>query len=230
MSTPLSQPAVLDPMTAFPDGDPSRRFRVWATVILGTLGSALLAVSSIVKPDIHGSDADVVPKLTAAADQVLAGQLVAAFGSLLLVLFVVGTWRLDTRKGSILRLVGGTIATLGLVSNALGEIADGYAAWGSAQGHVSTATEIRMLDSLDSLPAGLPIAWFAVPVAVTGVLILAIGVLRASAVVPVWAPVVVILGAVLSAVFTSGPLSLLGLVTAVGVGATLVYIARAIRS
>lgn len=201
------------------DVDPTRHVRRRLA-----LGGAVVApigfvLSNVLLPHLPTKTAQVVPKLPPVIDRLLTAHLLYALASLLFVPFVLVVWRNPARRGAALRLTGGLLLLVGMVSNALGEVTSGYLAWSAVTTNVDQAAQIRMLDRLDNSAAALPISFLAIPVAILGMLLLAIGVLRSRAL-PAWAPWTLIAGLVLSAAPSSGVLGLLGLVFAVGAAAT----------
>ncbi|WP_375400490.1 hypothetical protein [uncultured Amnibacterium sp.] len=222
-------PTVLDPaeVVARPLAADVARHRV--ALGLAVLGPILLLAGTVASPDLGGTNAQVLANVPAVADQLLTAHLLNTAGSLAYVVTVLVTLRIPAKVGSVLRLIGGVVAMAGFISNALGEVLDGYAAWAGAVAHVPPAIEARLFDVLDAAPAALPVSWLAIPVAVLGGIVLWIGVLRAHRVVPLWAPVVAIVGAVISALVPTGPLALLGVVGAVGAIATALLADRSAR-
>jgi hypothetical protein len=152
---------------------------------------------------------------------------VYALASLLLVPFVLALWRVSTRRGSVLRLIGGQLLIAGAVGNGLGEGVLAYSAWGMHGAGVPAAAQIRYFDLLDSSNAALPIGFVAIPVLSLGLLLLVLGVLLAR-VVPVWLPVAVIIGAAASGFVGTGPVAAVGLLWALS-GAATVWLVAARR-
>lgn len=224
-----SGPTVLDPaeVVARPLASDVVRHRL--ALGLAMAGPILLLAGTVASPDLGGTNAQVLASVPPVAGQLLIAHLLNTAGSLAYVVTVLVTLSIPVRAGSVLRLIGGVIAIGGFISNALGEVLDGYAAWAGAVAHVPPAVEARLFDVLDAAPAALPVSWLAIPVAVLGGIVLWIGALRAHRVVPLWAPVAAIVGAVISALVPIGPLALLGIVGAVGAMATALLADRSAR-
>jgi hypothetical protein len=203
-----------------PDGDPTRRLRRRATVWAAVAAPALFIAGSSLSPKLPSKVAEVVPKLPPIADRLLAAHLLVSLASLLFLPFTVALWRIPARRGAALRFAGGLLLMIGMVSNALGETTDAYAAWDGVRSSVDPATQVRLLEKLDSSAAGLPISFLAIPVALLGLVLLTVGVLR-SRLVPIWAPIVLLVGLALSGVVSAGPVgAILGLGFVVGAVAT----------
>ncbi len=130
----------------------------------------------------------------------------------------------------MLRLIGGAVVIVGFLSDALGEAVDGYLAWGGAHTGMPIAPEAKLFGLLDNSTAALPLSWLAIPIAVVGALILGVGLVRAHRVIPVWASIVFLAGAVLAAVFPEGITALTGIVFIVGAIAVAVLAARTARA
>ncbi|MBO1755692.1 hypothetical protein [Allobranchiibius sp. CTAmp26] len=141
---------VLDPTVPRLDSDPTRALRAATTTVLAVAAPVLFTLSNVALPDLGGSTANVVAHIPAVADRLLAVHLVYALASLLLVLLAVALWRIDTRRGAVLRYVGGALLIVGGISNALGEVVDGYLAWGMHHATVDSAAQVRVLDFLTS--------------------------------------------------------------------------------
>ena len=153
-------------------------------VLLAIAAPVLLLLGTVLTPQLSGSNSAVLAALPRVADQLLAAHLINIVASMSYIATVLVTWRIPERAGSVLRLVGGSVAILGFVSNALGEALDGYAAWAGAKAGVPVGTLARLFDYLDGAPAALPVSWLAIPVATVGGLVMWLGVVRAHRAVP----------------------------------------------
>lgn len=198
-------------------------------VLLAIAAPVLLLLGTVLTPQLSGSNSAVLAALPRVADQLLAAHLINIVASMSYIATVLVTWRIPERAGSVLRLVGGSVAILGFVSNALGEALDGYAAWAGAKAGVPVGSLARLFDYLDGAPAALPVSWLAIPVATVGGLVMWLGVLRAYRAVPVWAPIVAIVGTLITAALATGPLALLGVAGTAGAVAVTLYAARSAR-
>lgn len=216
---------VLDPSITHLELDPTSRLRAVTTTVLAVAAPVLFTVSNVWLPSLTGSTARVVAHVPAVANRLLASHLLYALASLLMIALAVALWRIDVRRGSVLRLVGGVLLIVGGVSNALGEVTDGYLAWGMHRGAVEAAAQVRTLDILDKSSAGLPISFLAIPLLVFGLLLLLAGVLRAR-VVPAWLPILTVVAALVSGAGGVGPGALLGLGWSAGCAAIVVLVAR----
>ena len=223
--TPSTPTTVLDPRAGRIDADPTRRARRAATTWLAAAGAVLFTLSNVAKPELTGSTADVVAHIPAVADRLLAAQLLDALASLLLILLAVALWQIDVRCGAVLRLIGGVLLVVGAVTNALGEVVDGYVAWSLHYGAVDGAAQVRVLNLLDGSVATLPISYLAIPVLSIGLIILMVGVLLAR-VVPWWLPALTIVGGVAAGFVGSGAPALVGLVWSIAAAAVVVLAAR----
>ena len=227
----MTAPAVLDPAEVATRPYPSAAVGRALVLGLAVAGPVLLLIGGVVAPDLSGSNATVLAHVPPVADRLLTAHLLNTAGSLAYVATIVTTLRIPVRQGAALRLIGGAIAILGLLSNALGETLDGYAAWAGARAHVPVAAQARLFDVLDASPAALPVSWLAIPVLALGGVVLWVGVLRAHRTVPIWAPIIAILGTlVVASIGGSGPIQLLGAIGTVGSVATALYAARSARS
>jgi hypothetical protein len=215
---------VLEPGTR-PDEDPTRGWRF--SVLTGVAAAAplLFTLSNVFLPVLHGSNASVVAQLPAVASRLLAVKLGYALASLLLIALAVAIWRTDTRRGAVLRFAGGVLLIIGAVSNALGEVVDGYVAWGMHQAAIPAAGQVRMFDLLDNSSAALPVSFLAIPVMSLGLLIMMAGLLKAR-VLPWWLPVLVIAGGLASGFAGSGAVALIGLTWSLGAAGIVVMLAR----
>lgn len=224
-------PALLDPAEVAGRPDPSAATGRAIVLGLAVVGPVLLLIGGVIAPDLGGSNTTVLAHVPPVADQLLAAHLLNTAGSLAYLATILTTLRIRVGQGAVLRLVGGAIAILGLLSNALGETLDGYAAWAGARAHVPVAAQARLFDVLDASPAALPVSWVAIPVLALGGVVLWIGVLRAHRVVPIWAPILAIAGTLLiAAIGGAGPVQLVGVIGTVGAVATALYAARSARS
>lgn len=224
---PVAGPEYLDRTEA--DDDPTRFLRRRAMVWAAVAAPALFIAGSALTPSLPSKTEQVVPKLPPVADRLLAAHLVVTVASLLFLPFAMALWRVPARRGAVLRLTGGLLLVVGMISNALGETTDAYTAWAGVRVGLDPAAQIRLLDKLDSSAAGLPISFLAVPVSILGLILLAVGVLRAR-VVPLWAPVLLLVGLALSGVVPDGPLGgILGLGFVAGGAATVLLVDRASR-
>lgn len=131
-------------------------------------------------------------------DALLASRLLTAAGAFLFVPALVGIWSLVPRsaRGWWLCLVGGVVFGVGTWCNGLSEAVLGYAT------HAATIVDpeagrpvVLALDELGLI--ALPISYFVVIVFGAGLLLLAIGLLVARTV-PIWQPLFLIIGALLS--------------------------------
>ncbi|HEY0936686.1 MAG TPA: hypothetical protein VGD91_23500 [Trebonia sp.] len=224
MSSPVHT-AVLDPAAPRPDADPARRWRFGAVTGIAAAAPLLFTLSNVFLPVLHGSNASVVAQIPAVAGRLLAVKLVYALASLLLIALAVAVWRADTRRGAVLRLAGGVLLIIGAVSNALGEVVDGYLAWGMHQAAVPAAGQVRLFDLLDNSSAALPVSFLAIPVLSLGLLVAMTGLLMAR-VLPWWLPAAVIAGGVAAGFTGSGAAALVGLVWSLGAAAIVVLLAR----
>lgn len=229
-SVPTTAPTVLDPaeVAARPISASIAGHRL--VLALAVAGPVLLLAGGVAGPDLGGSNAQVLARVPQVAGQLLTAHLLNTAGSFAYVATVLVTMRVRARAGSVLRLIGGIVAIVGFLSNALGEVLDGYTAWAGAAAHIPGAVQARLFDVLDASPAALPVSWLAIPVLVVGGIVLWVGVLRAHRVVPLWAPITAIVGAALSAAAGSGVLALLGVVGVVGAVATALLADRSARA
>lgn len=131
-------------------------------------------------------------------DALLASRLLTAAGAFLFVPAVVGIWSLVPRRarGSWLSLAGGIVFAVGTWCNGLSEAVLGYAT------HAATAVDPEAGGSVvlamgDLGLIALPISYFVVIVFGVGVLVLAAGLLVARTV-PIWQPLLLLVGALLS--------------------------------
>src|SRR3984957_13547281 len=155
---------VLEPGPRRPDGDPTRGWRFGVLTGVAVAAPLLFTLSNVFLPVLHGSNASVVAQIPAVANRLLAVKLLYALASLLLIALAVAIWRIDTRRGAVLRFTGGVLLIIGAVSNALGEVVDGYFAWGMHQAAIPAAGQVRMFDLLDNSSAALPVSFLAIPV------------------------------------------------------------------
>lgn len=223
--TAVSVPVVLDPDDVRAELDPTRGVREWLVVGAAASAPVLFTLSNVLLPDLSGSTAHVVAHLPAVAGRLIAVKLLYAVASLLFLPLVSVLLRPNVRRGSWLRLSGGVLVVVGVASNAFGEIADGYTAWGAVRAHVDAASQVRLLDQLGNGAVTLPISFLAIPVFSVGVLVLMVGLLRSRSV-PPWMPWLVIVGAVLAVPAGVGVTALLGIVYSAGLVALVLYLAR----
>jgi hypothetical protein len=217
--------AVLEPDASRLDGDPTRRWRFAVTTGVAAAAPLLFTLSNVFLPVLRGSNASVVAHIPAVANRLLAVKLVYALASLLLIALAVAIWRTDTRRGAVLRFTGGVLLIIGAVSNALGEVVDGYFAWGMHHADIPAAGQVRLFDLLDNSSAALPVSFLALPVMSLGLLIAMAGLLKAR-VLPWWLPVLVIVGGLASGFVGSGVLALIGLTWSLGAAGIVVILAR----
>jgi hypothetical protein len=217
--------AVLEPDAPRLDSDPTRGWRFGVTTGVAAAAPLLFTLSNVFLPVLHGSTASVVAHIPAVANRLLAVKLVYALASLLLIALAVAIWRIDTRRGAVLRFAGGVLLIIGAISNALGEVVDGYVAWGMHHAAIPAAGQIRVFDLLDNSSAALPVSFLAIPVMSVGILIAMAGLLKAR-VLPWWLPVLVIVGGLASGFAGSGAIALIGLIWSLGAAGIVVMLAR----
>jgi hypothetical protein len=223
--TTFTETTVLDPSAPRVEPDPTRAFRSAATTALAVAAPVLFTLSNVALPKLTGSTANVVAHIPAVATRLLAVHLVYAVASLLIVFLAVALWRIDARRGAVVRLIGGGLLIVGAVSNALGEVVDGYLAWGLHHVGVASADQVRLFDLLDNSSAALPISFIAIPVLSLGLLVLMAGVAMAR-VVPLWLPVLTVVGGIAAGFVGVGPASLVGLVWSFAAAAVVLLVAR----
>jgi hypothetical protein len=216
---------VLEPGTRRPDGDPTRGWRFGVLTGVAVAAPLLFTLSNVFLPVLHGSNASVVAQIPVVANRLLAVKLVYALASLLLIALAIAIWRIDTRRGAVLRFTGGVLLIIGAVSNALGEVVDGYFAWGMHQAAIPAAGQVRVFDLLDNSSAALPVSFLAIPVMSLGLLIMMVGLLKARAL-PWWLPALVIVGGLASGFAGSGAVALIGLTWSLGAAGIVVMLAR----
>lgn len=195
--------------------DPTIRLRHALTTALALSAPSLLVIGNALLPELPRDPAAAVAALPAVADRYLAAAMVYALASLFYVPFVLALWRIRTARGAGLRFAGGVTLVVGMVSSALSLTTWGYLLWGSESSGLASDQLVRLMSLLDTSAAALPISFTATTVAVLGMLVLAVGVLR-SGVVPTWAVLLWVVGTVLTALAGAGPLALTGLVGAAG--------------
>ena len=197
------------------DDDRFRRARRFILAALAAAAAPLLVLSNALLPPLPQEPAQMLAALPPLADRWLGVTLLYAVASLLHLPLVVALWNIRTRRGSLLRLIGGCLVIVAMVSNALSLSTWGYLLWGVSTAGLDSGTVVRMLTLMDASMLTLPVSWLAIPVAVLGLFVLSAGVLR-SRIVPAWAPWMLITGTVISAAVGAGPLALLGLIGAAG--------------
>ena len=216
---------VLEPDAIRPDGDPTRPWRFGVMTAVAAAAPLLFTLSNVFLPPLHGSNASVVAHIPAVANRLLAAKLVYALGSLLLIALAVAIWRIDTRRGAVLRFSGGVLLIIGAVSNALGEVVDGYFAWGMHHAAIPAVGQVRLFDLLDHSSAALPVSFWAIPVMSLGLVLAMVGLLQAR-VLPWWLPTAVIVGGLISSFFGSGAAALIGLIWSVAAAGLVILLAR----
>lgn len=166
-------------------------FAIFMAPVLFGVGQALLPV---LPDDFTGAFAGMVEH----RDALLASRLLTAAGAFLFVPAIVGIWSLVPRRarGWWLCLAGGVVFAVGTWCNGLSEAVLGYAT------HAATAVDpeagssvVLALDELGLI--ALPISYFVVIIFGVGVLMLAVGLLVARTI-PIWQPLLLIVGALLS--------------------------------
>lgn len=205
--------------------DPTVLVRRRAAVVLGAVASPLLVAANAWLPSLGESAKEAVTTLQAdlgTADRFLAAQLVYALASLLFIPFVVVLWRNTAARGRVLRLVGGALLIVAMLSNALSLTLMGYLLWLGARGGADLDSLVRMLTFSESSSATLPVSFIAIPAAVLGLLVLAAGVLQSRSL-PRFAPWLMIVGTVVFAAAGPGVMALL-LGVPFAVGATTVVV------
>lgn len=223
-------PLLLEPTEVAARPDPTTVVRRGLKIGLAVAGPVLLIGGGVVAPDLSGSNAQVMAHVPAVAGQLLTAHLLNTAGSFAYIATILLTWNIPATRGAVLRLVGGAVAIVALLSNAMGETLDGYAAWAGARAGVPSGQLARLFDALDGSPAALPVSWLAIPLLGVGGVVLWIGVIRAHRIIPMWAPVVAIVGTLIGvAIGGAGAVQLIGVVGAAGSVATALYAARASR-
>ena len=220
-----TSPVILDPRSTHPELDPSRNIRYAVTTALAVAAPILFTISNVALPRLSGSTADVVAQLPGVLDRLLVVKLFYALGSALMITLVIALWRVTVTRGGIVRLVGGVLVIFGAGCNALGEVVDGYLAFGMHGGAVAAASQVKVFDLLDSATAALPISFLAIPVMSLGLVVMMVGVAMAR-VVPVWLPALTIVGGIAAGFVGVGVLSLIGLLWALPVAAIAVIVSR----
>ncbi len=178
-------------------------FAIFAAPVLFMAGQAVLPV---LPDDFAGAFEGMVEH----RDALLASRLLTAAGAFLFVPAIVGIWSLVPRRARAwwLVLAGGVVAIVGSWCNGLSEAVLGYAT------HAATSVDPEaggsVVLALDELgPVALPISYFVVIVFGVGMLLLAVGLLVARTI-PIWQPLLLIAGALLSFSFAGmGTISIL---------------------
>jgi hypothetical protein len=223
-------PLLLEPTDVAPRPDPTIAVRRALTIGLAVAGPVLLLVGGVAGPDLSGSNVEVMAQLPAVSGQLLTAHLLNTAGSFAYIATILLTWSIPVPKGAVLRLIGGAVAVVALLGNAMGETLDGYAAWAGERAGLPSGQLARLFDVLDASPAALPVSWLAIPLLGVGGVVLWIGVIRAYRVVPMWAPMVAVAGTLAGlAIGGAGAVQLIGIVGAAGAVATALYAARTSR-
>lgn len=178
-------------------------FAIFTAPVLFIAGQAVL-------PELPDNFAGAFEGMVEHRDALLASRLLTAAGAFLFVPAIVGIWSLvpSRARGWWLCLVGGIVFAVGTWCNGLSEAVLGYATHAATSGDPEAGRSVVL--ALDELgPIALPISYFVVIVFGVGVLMLAIGLLIARTM-PIWQPLLLIIGALLSFSFAGiGMLSLL---------------------
>lgn len=178
-------------------------FALFTAPVFFAAGQALLPALA---DDFAGAWAGMIEH----RDALLASRLLTAAGAFLFVPAIVGIWSLvpSRARGWWLCLAAGVVAAVGSWCNGLSEAVLGYAT------HAATSVDpeaggavVLALDELGLI--GLPISYFVVIVFGVGMLVLAVGLVIARTI-PIWQPLLLIVGALLSFSFAGmGGISLL---------------------
>lgn len=137
------QTTELDPLTPPAETDPTRLLRGQLLSGLAVVAPVLFTLSNVVMPKVSGSTAKhLVERIPAVADQLLGASVLYAVASLLLIALPLAVWRIDTRRGSALRLAVGVLVVIGAASNAFGGVVQGYLAWGMHNSDVARASQL----------------------------------------------------------------------------------------
>jgi hypothetical protein len=179
-------------------------FSIFAAPVIFTAGQAVLPQLA---DDFAGAFAGMIEN----RDALLASRLLTAAGAFLFVPAIVGIWSLvpSGARGWWLVLVGGIVFAVGTWCNGLSEAVLGYATHAATSGDPEAGSSVVLaLDELGLI--ALPISYFVVIVFGMGVLLLAVGLLVTRAI-PIWQPIVLIVGALLS--FSFAGMGMLALLT-----------------
>lgn len=186
------------------------RLRRWWVIFAMFLAPVFFIAGQAVLPMLPDDFAGAFDGMVEHRDALLASRLLTAAGAFLFVPALIGIWSLvpNRARGWLLCLVGGVIFAVGTWCNGLSEAVLGYAV------HAATSVDpdagrpvVLALDELG--PIALPISYFVVIVFGVGLLLLAVGLLVARTI-PIWQPLLLILGALLSFSFAGmGMVSLL---------------------
>lgn len=171
-------------------------FAIFAAPIIFTVGQALL-------PSLPDNFAGAFEGMVEHRDALLASRLLTALGAFLFVPAIVGVWSLvpRTARGSWISLGGGVVFAIGTWCNGLSEAVLGYATHAATSPDVPGEAGQAVVLALVSLgPIALPISYFVVIVFGIGVFMLAVGLLVARTI-PLWQPVLLIVGGLLSFAF-----------------------------
>lgn len=209
MTTLTLPPATTDRATAV---------RSRMTLALAVAAGPLLVVANALIPELGRDAAGAVATLgadPAVAQRFLWSQLLYATASLFFLPLTLLVWRTQVRRGSVLRLTGGLLVVVGMVSNALSLTVWAYLLRMGTGSGVEDGALVDMLAFGEGGLEQLPISYLAIPVAVLGIVLLGIGLLRA-AVVPAWAPVLLVVGGVAAGAGGAGVRALFAVPLAVG--------------
>lgn len=162
-------------------------------------GAVLFLVGQALLPAMPTDIGPAFAEMVEHRDQLLASRLLSAAGAFLLVAGVVVFGRAlapGTRGAGLLR---GAAAVFGVAtfSNALSQAVAGYATYAVTEPGLDEESARHVVEHLGTGLVGIPIGFWSIPVFALACIAMAVALLR-SRTVPVWLPVVLIIGTVLA--------------------------------
>ncbi|RCK71226.1 hypothetical protein DT076_01900 [Desertihabitans brevis] len=166
-------------------------------VLAGSVGIVAFVAGQALFPVLGPDVESAFAAMLALREQLLLSRLLTAAGAFLLVASVPPLLALAPVRGRRLLLVGLALLATGTFFNAVSHTVQGYAAWATTAPGVDAAAAMPALLHLDAGLAGLPVSYWSVPVFGLGVVLTGVALLVARTV-PLWMPVLLLLGAVLA--------------------------------
>lgn len=174
-------------------------------------GARLAVAAAVIAPVLFLAGQALLPKLVdtfpgafdgmvANRDQLMAARLLTAAGAFLFVAAIPALLVLigPGTPGARLLRVGAVVFGVSTFSNAVSQAVEGYATQAATAPGVSYDTGLTVMRHLGEGAVALPIGFWSIPVFALGLLLMAAALLR-SRQLPVWLPVLLIIGTLLAA-------------------------------